>query len=61
MGTFVVALQEGPGGDEFMAKVGASSNDFDKWFASSVKEIHGLDVTQPPPGPMPVSYLDARA
>ncbi|MDA1215768.1 MAG: hypothetical protein O2812_02710 [Chloroflexi bacterium] len=61
MGPIVVAMHEGPGGDEFMAKIGSSDNDFDKVFVAKVKEIHGLDVTQPPPGPMPVNYLDARA
>lgn len=59
MGTFVVALHEGPGGEDFMGKLGASTNDFDKAFAASVKEVHGLDVTQPPPGPMPVLHFDS--
>ena len=51
MGTFVVALHEGPGGNDFIAKLGASSNDFDKAFVTSVKEVHGLDVTQQPARP----------
>lgn len=59
MGTFVVALHEGPGGDDFMAKVGPSQQSFDVQFKEKLLEIHGIDVTQPPPGPMPELYLDS--
>ena len=59
MGTFVVALHEGPGGDDFMAKVGPSQLRFDVQFKEKLLEIHGIDVTQPPPGPMPELYLDS--
>jgi hypothetical protein len=42
-----------------MQKLGGSSHEFDKWFAGNIKEIHGMDVTQPPLGPMPELYLDS--
>ena len=58
MGPMVVALHEGPGADDFMQKIAASQNEVDVWFKEKVKEIHGLDVTQPPPGPMPQLYID---
>lgn len=57
MGPVVVAIHEGPGADQFMAKLGSSNESFDRWFAGKVKEIHGLDVSTPPPGPMPELYL----
>jgi hypothetical protein len=34
-------------------KVSASDHPFDVWFMERVKEIHGVDFTQPLPGPPP--------
>jgi len=45
----VIVLQEGPGGDEFTEKLLASDNEFDRWFAETVADLHGID----PAGPMP--------
>lgn len=59
MGAMVAVLQEGPGGDTFMQKLGESTNEFDRSFAAKVMDVHGMDVTQPPPGPMPELYLDS--
>ncbi len=59
MGAMVAVLQEGPGSDSFMQKLGQSTHEFDQWFAGNIKEIHGMDVSQPPPGPMPELYLDS--
>jgi hypothetical protein len=59
MGAMVAVLQEGSGADTFMQKCGESSHEFDKSFAAKILEIHGMDVTQPPPGPMPELYLDS--
>ena len=58
-GPVVVALHEGPGADEFMGELASSQNETDKWFSDKVKEFHGLDVTQPPPGPLPEFSLDS--
>ena len=57
LGPMVIAIHEGPGGDDFMAKLGPSQDTFDVWFKDKVKELHGMDVTQPPPGPMPTQYI----
>ena len=57
MGAVVCAIHEGPGADEMMPKVAQSTNEFDKWFVSKLAEIHGMDLSQPPPGPMPVRKL----
>jgi len=53
MGAMVAVLQEGPGSDAFMKMLGESTHEFDKWFAGKIKEIHGIHVNQPLPGPMP--------
>jgi len=59
MGPAAVVLHEGPGADDVMAKLGSSTNSFDLWFADKVKEIHGLDLSAPPPGPVPELYLQS--
>jgi hypothetical protein len=38
-----------------------SNESFDVWFREKIKELHGLDVTQPPPGPPPEMHFDYRA
>ena len=58
MGPVVVAQHEGPGAETFMPKLASSTDVFDVWFAGKIKEMHGLDVSAPPPGPMPELYLN---
>ena len=57
-GPAVIALHEGPGSDEFMQKLASSDNAVDVRFKDSLKEFHGMDLTQPPPGPMPELFFD---
>ncbi|MDA1348910.1 MAG: hypothetical protein O3A47_08585 [Chloroflexi bacterium] len=56
-GPVVIAIHEGPGSDDLMPKLGPSQDSFDVWFKGKLNDIHGMDVTQPPPGPMPVRHL----
>ena len=58
-GAVVVAIHEGPGSGEFMPKLAPSLNEFDIMFKQKLLEVHGMDVNQPPPGPMPELYLDS--
>ncbi len=58
-GPAVIALHEGPGSDDFMKTLGSSNHEFDGWSREKIKEIHGFDLTQPPPGPLPEIYLDS--
>ncbi len=58
MGDFVNVFFEGAQPDAVMAGMGASDNEFDKWFASQVLEFHGIDVSQPPPGPLAEVVLE---
>jgi len=36
-----------------MPNLAASRNEFDILFKEHLLAVHGMDVTQPPPGPMP--------
>ena len=40
---------------------GRSQEPFDVWFREQVKEIHGVDLSQPLPGPLPEAFTDWRA
>jgi hypothetical protein len=52
-GFVVCALHEGPGAKDLIAKAPHSSNAFDKWFTGKMQELHGLDLSKPPPGKPP--------
>ena len=58
-GPMAIVLLEGPGADDHMQKLAASHNEYDRRHRDKIKEIHGLDVTQPPPGPLPELYVDS--
>ena len=60
-GSVAVVNHEGPGGDEFMQKLATSDHPFDTWFRDKVSEFHGIDFTQPPPGPMPEQVVNWEA
>jgi len=47
----LITLEGDPGGA--IGKLGASDHPFDVWFRNSVKEVHGVDFSQPMPGPPP--------
>ena len=54
----VIAVHDGPGSDAFLAKIAESDHPSDVWFKDMVQEIHGFDVSAPPPGPPPELFLD---
>ena len=56
-GPVVVALHEGPGADSFMQKVAESNDSFEVSFKEKLMEFHGMDLSGPPPGPMPVKMI----
>ena len=58
-GPIAIVLLEGPGADGLMQRLAASDNQFDRWHRDKIKEVHGLDITQPPPGPLPELYVDS--
>lgn len=57
MGFLVVALHEGPGAEAMMPTLAQSTHEFDVWFRKNIEDIHGMDVSKPPPGPMPVRKI----
>ena len=61
MGDFVNVFFEGDDPAALMKTVGSSDNEFDKKFAAWVMEVHGIDVSEPPPGPMSEVVLDYTA
>jgi hypothetical protein len=60
-GPFVCAVHEGPGSADLIPNVARSTNAFDKWFGSKLSEIHGMDMSKPPPGKMPERKLSWTA
>ena len=50
-GRLVIVVLDGPGAGDFMGKVGASDNEFDRWFGGKVSEFHGVDLSGPLPPP----------
>ncbi len=54
----VVAVQDGPGADGFMAALAASDQPFDAWFKERISDIHGIDFSGPMP-PLPELRLDS--
>jgi hypothetical protein len=59
MGDFVVVTLEGADPAGAVARVGPGPDDFTKWFMKEVKEIHGMDLSAPPPGPLPEMVIDS--
>src|SRR5262245_10246944 len=47
----VVVIQEGPDADSFAENLLVSENEFDRWFAENVADIHGIDLADPPAAP----------
>jgi hypothetical protein len=58
-GPVVVALHEGPGADDFMQKVAESDGNFETDFKQKLIEFHGMDLSGPLPGPMPVKMIES--
>jgi hypothetical protein len=58
-GDMVVVTLEGadPGGA--LKRFGEGADDFTRWFIKEVKELHGVDLTKPLPGPLPESVIDS--
>jgi hypothetical protein len=61
MGDFVVVTLEGSDPASAFQKFAAGKDAFTQWFASQVKEIHGFDLSAPPPGPLPTLLIDSGA
>lgn len=61
MGEFTVVFFEGADPAAVLKNLATSADPFDKWFAQQIKEIHGIDASQPPPGPMSQVKMEYKA
>jgi hypothetical protein len=61
MGEFAIVTLEGDKPEEAFAKFAAANDEFTKWFKGKVKDVHDLDLSAPPPGPMPMLISDSAA
>ena len=59
MGDLVVVTLEGADPASAFARFGQGTDDFTKWFLKQVQQIHGVDLTAPPPGPLPELMIDS--
>ena len=56
-GPLAVVIHEGPGSDSFMQKISQSDHSFDVWMKEKIESFHDMDLSKPPPGPMPVKMV----
>jgi len=56
-GPMAVVMHEGPGGDTFMQKLAQSDHSFDVAMRQRIEEFHNMNLSAPPPGPMPVKMV----
>jgi hypothetical protein len=59
MGDFVLVTLEGADPVGAFARFGQGTDDFTKWFLEEVEGIHGMDLSAPPPGPLPELVIDS--
>jgi hypothetical protein len=59
MGDLVLVTLEGDDPVGAFAKFGQGTDDFTKWFLKEAGEVHGIDLTAPPPGPLPELVIDS--
>jgi hypothetical protein len=57
-GPLAVVLHDGPGATSLLEKVATSDHPFDTWFRENISEFHGIDFSQPLPGPPPEAVMD---
>ena len=60
-GDFVIVSFEGENPGAMMAGMATSDNEFDKWFAAQIKEVHGIAPEDRPPGPPSELVLEITA
>ena len=53
----ILALDGDPAGA--LARLAQSDHPFDGWFRTAVKEVHGVDLSRPLPGPAPEMVLES--
>jgi hypothetical protein len=60
-GDMVLVTLEGDHPETAFAEFGKQTDPFAVWFKQQVREIHGMDLSAPPPGPMPQQVIDSHS
>jgi hypothetical protein len=60
-GDLVLVTMDGDDSYRAMQQMYAGNDSFTEWFVVQVKDIHGIDLREPPPGPPPELVLDSGA
>jgi len=61
MGDVVIVTLEGNDPASAFTKFASGNDEFTKWFMEQAKIAHGIDLSQPPQGPMPEMVIDSAA
>ncbi len=59
-GTVAIVYMEADDPQRAMQDTGSSTEPIAQWFRQCMLEVHGLDLTQPMPGPPPELVIDER-
>ncbi len=59
-GDMVIVTMEGENPEQGMAKFAQGTDPFTEWFVAEAKDIHGVDLRNPPPGGMPKLVADSH-
>ncbi len=59
-GTFAVAVLKASDILAALARLATSQDPFDRWWRAEIEAIHGLDLSQPLPGPPNEQIMDFR-
>ena len=60
-GDLVIVTLDGADPAGALRQFGAAGDPFAQWFREQVLAIHGFDLAQPPPGPLPELLVDSQA
>jgi len=60
-GDLVLVTLEGDHPETAFAEFAKRTDPFTVWFKQHVREIHGMDLNAPPPGPMPQQVIDSHS
>jgi len=60
-GDLVLVTLEGDHPETAFAEFGKRTDPFTVWFKQQVMEIHGMDLSAPPPGPVPQQVIDSHS
>ena len=59
-GQVVIVTLEGEDPAAAFKNFSEGNDEFTKWFVNHVKDVHGVDLTQPLPGPLPELKVDSE-